>query len=85
MEEKSKIEITQEGRNTKMLQVRNLSDVFGFPVTFRGTGKCIILCGQKRRWGNSYKRYAVPSDSDSLLQNLMQILGSQGGKVYAVQ
>jgi hypothetical protein len=85
VEEKSKIEIAQEERDTKMLQVRNLSDVFGFPVTFRGNGKCIILCGQKRRWGNSYKRYAVPSDSDALLQNLMQILSSPGGKVFGVQ
>ncbi|UYL84894.1 hypothetical protein pEaSNUABM55_00121 [Erwinia phage pEa_SNUABM_55] len=82
--EKSKIEIAQEERNTKMLQVRNLSDVFGFKVPNLGHGKCLILCGQKRRWGNAYKKFAVHCETDELLGNLMQILGA-GGKVYEVR
>lgn len=83
--EKSKIEIAHEERYIQLLQVRNLSDVYGFPFDSKKVGgKHIILCGQKRRWGNAYKRYAVTSDDTRLFNDVKHILAS-GGKIFGIQ
>lgn len=83
--EKSLIEVAHEERYVKLLQVRNLSDVYGFTFDSNKLGNdYIILCGQKRRWGNAYKRFAVTSNSDDLLSNIKQIIAS-GGKVFGIQ
>ena len=83
--EKSQIKIAQEEIRVQLLQVRNLSDVYGFDFDAEKLGNNhIILCGQKRRWGNAYKRFAVTSSSDRLLADIKQIIES-GGKVFGIQ
>lgn len=70
---------------TEMIQVRNLSDIYGFVVApMPSSGQRMLLCGQKRKWGNSYKRYAVPVHESELLKAIMKVLGS-GGKVFEVK
>lgn len=83
--EKTQIEIAHEEMYTQLMQVRNLSDVYGFEFDANKTsGKRIILCGTKRRWGNAYKRFAVPSETHDLLRNLKVIIAN-GGKVFGIQ
>lgn len=77
------LESLDQTRN-EILQVRNLSDVFGFKFTIKASDKYLILCGQKRRWGKGYKRYALPASKATLLTDLKTII-ARGGKIFEVR